>query len=71
MKKAGNKKPFLSLIVLSFLLGTFAFSSTKGTGQASKEFVTSKGFGVMGDSTSDEYQADDLRGSSYSATTFN
>jgi hypothetical protein len=29
------------------------------------------GFGVLGDSSSDEYQADDNRGGAYAATTLN
>lgn len=56
-------------VVLPLLLGISAFSSRNSTNQMSNEDISAKGFGIMGDSTSDEYQADDQRGGEYASTT--
>lgn len=68
--KSGNIFLF-TILVFSFMMGITAFSSTKDVHPISSEDRSSKGFGIMGDSTSDEYQADDHRGGEYASTTFN
>ena len=55
--------------VMPLLMGFSAFSTSKRMNQLSNIDVSSKGFGIMGDSTSDEYQADDQRGGDYASTT--
>ena len=59
----------LMCFVLPFLMGISAFSAGKRMSQVSKTDISSKGVGIMGDSNSDEYQADDHRGGEYASTT--
>jgi hypothetical protein len=50
-------------------MGVSAFSTGKRMNQVSNIEISSKGVGIMGDSNSDEYQADDHRGGEYASTT--
>jgi hypothetical protein len=59
----------LTCFILPFLTGITAFASNKGVDPVLNADVSSKGFGIMGDSNSDEYQADDHRGGDYAGTT--
>jgi phospholipase/lecithinase/hemolysin len=61
----------LTIFVLPFLMGISAFPSSNSVRPMSNVDAPSKGFGIMGDSTSDEYQADDHRGGEYASTTLN
>jgi phospholipase/lecithinase/hemolysin len=58
-------------LALPFLMSVSLFASGKGVRQVSNADGSSKGFGIMGDSTSDEYQGDDHRGGDYANTTLN
>ena len=59
----------LICFVMPLLMGFSDFSIGKRVNQVSNTDISSKGFGIMGDSTSDEYQADDHRGGDYASTT--
>lgn len=59
----------LTCVALPFLTSLSLFSSDKRMSQASSIDISSQGFGIMGDSNSDEYQADDHRGGEYASTT--
>jgi hypothetical protein len=79
MKRVSKRGLFL-LIVIALLLVLFGLSVSlffPGTKPEPPPIaftgtpVTSAGIGIMGDSESDEYRADDARGGEYSATTLN
>jgi len=66
---------FSAIMVVLVLIFGFGFLRSKPKLVPPPSFtgtpITTAGIGVMGDSISDEYQADNARGGSYDATTFN
>ena len=77
MKRIKKLKLFILVAAMILLLLGLGFGalSPKNVGEPPPSFTGTPaipaGIGIMGDSNSDEYRADDARGETYGATTFN